>query len=98
MNLIENIEEVNRVGEKIIEQGKKFDEVMDTMYQVIDDLKIHWTGNQADYLVFINRARKNEQSMRKTGKIIAQYGTVLKDISENTKMLSETIEQTVGRV
>ncbi len=98
MNLIEKMKEVQAIGEKIKEKGKEYDLLMDRMYQVIQTLEEHWTGNQQDYLVFMSRVAKEEKNMRMVGKIIGEYGQMVEDISTNTTTLSDSIKTTVGRV
>lgn len=98
MVLNEKIAEVKLLGEEIKKQGLEYDMLMEKMYKAILDLQLHWTGNQDDYLVFLERVRKEEENMRKVGKIIQQYGQVLEDISSNTVLLSDSIKTTVGGV
>ncbi len=98
MNLIEKMSEVNNIGGKIKEEGAKFDELMNKMYQTIESLQTNWTGNQDDYLVFMSRVAKEEKNMRMVGKIIGEYGQLLQDTATNTKTLSDTIKTTVERV
>lgn len=98
MNLTEKMKEVQEIGERIKEKGKEYDLLMDRMYQVIQTLEQHWTGNQQDYLVFMNRVSKEEKNMKMVGKIIQEYGQMVEDISINTTTLSDSIKATVGRV
>lgn len=98
MNLTEKMKEVQEIGERIKEKGKEYDLLMDRMYQVIQTLEQHWTGNQQDYLVFMNRVSKEEKNMKMVGKIIQEYGQVVEDISINTTTLSDSIKAIVGRV
>ncbi len=98
MNLVEKMKEVEEIGEKLKSQGAEYDQLMEKMYQVIGTLKDHWTGNQEDYLVFMERVSKEEKSMRLVGKIISEYGAMLEDIASNTNTLSNQIQTTIGRV
>lgn len=98
MILVEKMNEVKLLGEEIKKQGLEYDLLMEKMYKAIQNLQLHWTGNQADYLVFLERVMKEEENMRKVGKIIQQYGQVLEDISSNTLLLSDSIKSTVGGV
>ena len=98
MNLVEKMKEVEEIGEKLKSQGKEYDQLMEKMYQAIGTLKDYWTGDQADYLVFMERVSKEEKSMRMVGKIISEYGVMLEDIASNTNTLSNQIQTTIGRV
>lgn len=98
MKLLEKLEQVRSVGEEVKKQGEEYDLLMEKMYQAIQSLKKVWTGSQADYVVFMERVAKEENSMRMVGKIIQEYGQLLEDIAENTNLLSDTIQMTVGKV
>ena len=98
MNLVEKMKEVEEIGEKLKSQGTEYDALIEKMYQIIATLKEHWTGNQQDYLVFMERVSKEEKNMRMVGKIIGEYGAMLEDIASNTEILSNQIQTTVGRV
>lgn len=98
MNLVEKMKEVQEIGEKLKSQGTEYDVAIEKMYQVIGTLKDHWTGNQQDYLVFMERVSKEEKNMRMVGKIISEYGAMLEDIASNTNNLSNQIQTTIGRV
>ncbi len=98
MNLVEKMNEVQAVGEKIKQQGNEYDLLMEKMYQTIATLEEQWTGNQQDYLVFMDRVVQEEKNMRMVGKIIGEYGQILEDISNNTVTMSDTIKSTIGRV
>ncbi len=98
MKLLEKMEQVKTVGEEVKKQGEEYDLLMDQMYQSIQSLKKYWTGDQADYIVFMERVAKEENSMRMVGKIIQEYGQLLEDISENTNILGDSIQMTIGKV
>jgi len=98
MNLVEKMKEVEEIGQKLKQQGDSYDMLMEKMYQIIGTLKEHWTGDQQDYLVFMERVSKEEKNMRMVGKIISEYGAMLEDIASNTNTLSNQIQTTVGRV
>ncbi len=98
MNLVEKMKEVEEIGGKLKHQGAEYDAAIEKMYQTIDTLKEYWTGNQQDYLVFMERVSKEEKNMRMVGKIISEYGAMLEDIASNTNTLSSQIQTTVGRV
>jgi len=98
MNLVEKMKEVEEIGENLKNQGTEYDTLIEKMYQVIDTLKEHWTGDQQDYLVFMERVSREEKNMRMVGKIISEYGAMLEDIASNTNTLSNQIQITVGRV
>lgn len=98
MRLVEKMDEVRSVAEQIKQQGEAYDQLMDKMYQTIQMLEQYWTGNQQDYVFFMNRVAKEEKNLRMVGKIIQEYGQVLEDISSNTISFSDTVQSTIGKV